>query len=132
MECFCFGLSFILRGELYKADDLRITLQASNPDNPRIDVIVATEDSEFSEQELRLPMHSNLTNLLLHRLKLLRYIFRRSYRFWFNIPQCNITKTREWNRNQALLYFWHRPFFGLNIGYSNSTKFKAGKFNLDF
>ena len=42
------GAIYFIRGELYKADDLIITLQASNPDNPRIDVIVATEDSEFS------------------------------------------------------------------------------------
>lgn len=42
------GAIYFIRGELYKADDLRITLQASNPDNPRIDVIVATEDNEFS------------------------------------------------------------------------------------
>lgn len=42
------GAIYFIRGELYKADDLIITLQASNPDNPRIDVIVATEDSKFS------------------------------------------------------------------------------------
>ena len=42
------GAIYFIRGELYKADDLIITLQASNPDNPRIDVIVATEDNEFS------------------------------------------------------------------------------------
>jgi len=42
------GAIYFIRGELYRADDLRITLQASNPDNPRIDVIVATEDNEFS------------------------------------------------------------------------------------